>query len=225
MSLFFPILLAFLFILPCVLSLLGKNYPFETLKSLLIPAFIVTVIFSETGVFFAGQRIWIFDETYLWGVFYRQLPLEMYLFYYGFSFSLLAIYSYLNANYPKQNLQKYTLALSNLLLGVMIAILFFAYTKWFTVTTFALLFLLLIYIEYRNKLRYMYRFYRAFLVCLLLFYLSFGLLCQLSIIRFNAEETMDAYLFKIPFEAHFYMMGMLLMGVHFLESINYKKIA
>ena len=63
----------------------------------------------------------------------------------------------------------------------------------------------------------MYRFYRAFVVCLIPFYLSYGILCNIPIIGYNAAETNDVNLFKIPFENHFYMMGMLLLGVYFME--------
>ncbi|MGF1923177.1 MAG: lycopene cyclase domain-containing protein, partial [Bacteroidia bacterium] len=186
-----------------------------------IPSLIVTVIYSETGVFFAsGSKVFEFNPTYLLGLSYRQLPLEMYLFYFTSSFAGLGIYSYLNMKFPKNDLQKYSLALSNLLLGVMVAILFFAYTKWYTVTTFTLLFLLMLYIEYRNQLRFMYKFYRAFVVCLIPFFICYGILCNIPIISYQPKEMIDVNLFNIPFENYFYMMGMLLLGVFFLEVLE-----
>lgn len=210
----------FLFLIPIVLVVDKKVFPITNLRFFIIPSLIVTVIFSETGVFFAGQKVWTFNNADLLGVWYRQLPLEMYLFYFTSSFAGLGIYAYLNAKYPKNDLQKYSLALSNLLLGTMVAVLFFAYTKWYTLITFAILFLLMLYIEYRNQLRFMYRFYRAFIVCLIPFYISYGVLCNLPIINYNAAETIDVNLFKIPFENHFYMMGMLLLGVYFMEVLK-----
>lgn len=217
MTYIFLYLILFLLLIPIALAAHKKI----NLKSLLIPSLIVTVIYSETGVFFAGAlKVWSFNPDYIMGVMYRQLPLEMYLFYFASSFAGLGIYSYLNIVFPKNDLQKYSLALSNLLLGVMIAILFFAYTKWYTATTFALLFLLMLYVEYRNRLRFMYRFYRAFVVCLVPFYLSFGILCNLPVITYRASETLDVNLFRIPFENHFYMMGMLLLGVFFMEVLK-----
>ncbi|RYG19731.1 MAG: lycopene cyclase domain-containing protein [Chitinophagaceae bacterium] len=210
----------FLFLIPIALSADKKI----NLASLIIPSFIVTVIFSETGVFFAGLKVWTFNPAYLLGVSYRQLPLEMYLFYFSSSFAGLGIYTYLNLKFPKNDLQKYSLSLSHLLLGIMVAIVFFAYTKWYTVTTFVLLFLLMLYIEYKNQLRFMYRFYRAFLVCLIPFYISYGILCNVPIINYNAAETIDLNLFRIPFENHFYMMGMLLLGVYFMEVFKSRRI-
>lgn len=200
-------------LIPIILSIDKKI----VIRSILVPSLIVTVIFSETGVFFAGLKVWTFNPAYLLGITYRQLPLEMYLFYFTFSFACLGIYNYLNAKFPKNDLQKYSLSLSNLLLGIMVAMLFFAYSKWYTVIIFAILFLALLYIEYKNQLRFMYKFYRAFVVCLIPFYISFGILCNMPIIRYNAAETIDVNLFRIPLENHFYMMAMLLLGVYFVE--------
>lgn len=203
----------FLLLIPFALALDKKVF----IRSLIVPSIIVTIIFSETGVFFAGLKVWTFNPAYLVGITYRQLPLEMYLFYFTFSFACLGIYNYLNNKFPKNDLQKYSLSLSNLLLGLMVAMLFFAYTKWYTVIIFAILFLALLYIEYKNQLRFMYKFYRAFVVCLIPLYISFGILCNVPIISYNAAETVDVNLFNIPLENHFYLMAMLLLGVYFIE--------
>ena len=220
MTYIFLYLNLFLFLIPIALSADKKI----NLTSLILPSLIVTVIYSETGVFFAGLKVWTFDPAYLLGVTYRRLPLEMYLFYFTSSFAGLGIYNYLNAKFPKNDLQKYSLSLSHLLLGIMVAILFFGYTKWYTATTFVLLFLMLLYIEYKNQLRFMYRFYRAFLVCLVPFYISYGILCNVPVIRYKAVETIDVNLFNIPFENHFYMMGMLLLGVYFMEVFKSRQV-
>ncbi|HTM98597.1 MAG TPA: lycopene cyclase domain-containing protein, partial [Pedobacter sp.] len=161
----------FLFLIPVVFTIDKKHFSFADIWALFIPSLVVTVVFSETGVFLAGLKVWVFNPEYLLGIIYRQIPLEMYLFYFTSSFASLGIYAYLNAKFPKNDLQKYSLSLSNLLLGIMIAVLFFAYSKWYTATTFGILFLLLFFIEYKNQLRFMYRFYRAFIICLIPFYI------------------------------------------------------
>src|SRR6478736_7250553 len=96
----------FLFLIPVLLSADKKVFAIGSIRSLIIPSLIVTVIFSETGVFLAGLKVWEFDPNYLLGITYRQLPLEMYLFYFTFSFACLGIYNYLNAKFPKNDLQK-----------------------------------------------------------------------------------------------------------------------
>ncbi|RZK41199.1 MAG: lycopene cyclase domain-containing protein [Pedobacter sp.] len=213
----------FLLIIPFALSLDRKALQLKDLKYYLFPSLIVTVIFSETGVFLAGSEVWTFNPEYV-GLMYRKLPVGMYFFYFAFSFAALGIYDYLNNRFPKNDLQKYSLTVSNVLLGLMIAMMFFAYSKWYTVVTFAILFLLILNVEYRSQFRFMYRFYRAFLVVLIPFYICFGILCNLPIIMYNAKETVNGNLFNIPFENHFYMMGMLLLGVFVLEVFKQRRL-
>jgi hypothetical protein len=213
----FLLLVLFLLLLPFGFALDRKNFNLSMLKSVIIPSLIVTIIYSEVAVFFAMQKVWIFNKTMLVGTSYRALPLEGYLFIFALTFCSLSIYSYLNKKYTSDNLQKYSLAFSNLLLGVFVAVLYFAHTKWFAVITVSMLLVLLLAIEYVSSLRFMYRFYRAFVVSLIPFYISFGIICNLPIITYNVKETMAVQFAHIPFENHFYFMGMLLLGVYFVE--------
>lgn len=218
----FLVLNLFLLLLPFCFVLDRKIFNVTVLKSAIVPSLIVTVVFSGMAVFFAQTKVWQFNPVYLLGSYYQQLPLEGYLFVFAFSFAGLSVYNYLNIRFPKNDLQKYSLALSNLMLGISVAVLFFAYHKWFPLITVATLAILLIGIEFINKLRFMYRFYRAFAVCLILFYPCYGLICNLPIIQYNKAETININLINIPFENHFYIMGMLLLGVYLLEFFKHK---
>lgn len=217
MSYIFLLISLFLFLIPIFLALDQKVFALANLKSLIVPSIIVTVIYSEIGVFLTSLKVWMFTPQYLIGISYRNFPLEAYLFVLFFSFASLGIYKYLNAKFPNNNLQKYSLTISNLMLGIFIAFMFFAYDKWYTCLTFALLLIMLGYIEYVNQLRFMYKFYRAFVACLIPFYICYGIICNLPIIQYDAKETIHATLFNIPFENHIYMMGSLLLGVFTLE--------
>jgi hypothetical protein len=213
----FLLLILFLLLLPFVFALDRKSFNVSILQSLIVPSLVVTVIYSEVAVFFAMQKVWLFNKAFLIGMSYRNLPLEAYLFVFALTFCSLAIYSYLNKKYPNNDLQKYSLAFSNLLLGVFVAVLYFAYTKWFSVITVSMLLVLLLAVEYVSSLRFMYRFYRAFVFSLIPFYISLGVICNLPIITYEVKETMEVQIGNIPFENHFYFMGMLLVGVYFVE--------
>lgn len=206
-----------LLLVPFGLALDRKYFKLSLIQGTIIPSFIVTVVYSEVAVFFAMQKVWLFNSANLIKVSYRQLPLEAYLFIFALTFCCLSVYNYLNNRFPNNELQKYSLALSNLLLGVFIAVLYFGHEQWFPVITVVMILLLLLGIEYGSSLRFMYRFYRAFLVCLIPFYISFALICNLGLISYNEKETIDVQLANIPFENHFYFFGMLLLGVFFVE--------
>lgn len=213
----------FLFLIPIALAFDKKVFPIKNISSLIVPSLIVTVIFSEIAVFFTGLKVWEFNSAYMVGMYYRELPLEEYLFIFTFSFAGLGIYNYLNAKFPKNDLQKYSLAVSHALMGICIAMLFFAYTKWYPAITFAFLMMLLIGVEYINTLRFMYKFYRAFVTSLIPFYICYGIICNLPITTYKTTENLGFDLFKIPFENHFFIMGMLLLGVYLLEFFKSRK--
>ena len=63
----------------------------------------------------------------------------------------------------------------------------------------------------------MYRFYRAFLVSLIPFYILYGVLVNLPVVNFNRLQTLNFSQLNIPFEAPFYFMGMLLLTVYLFE--------
>lgn len=218
----FLLLDIFLLLLPFLLMLDQKRVSMIDLKRAIIPSIVVLFFFSETVVFFAANQIWQFNAAYLLRVNFRGVPLEAYLFIFASSFSGLGIYNYLNARFPNNELEKYSLAVSNLMLGVCIAFLFFAYSKWYTAITFGTLFILLILIEYVNKRRFMYKFYRAFVASLIVFYINYGLICNLPIIKYDTLNQVNQKLAMIPFENHFYWMGMLLLSVFLFEYLKNK---
>lgn len=219
----FLILDLLIFLIPFALLLDKKVANVAKLKSIILPSLIVTFVFSEVAVFLTGLKVWNFNTAYLIGTSYRGLPLEEYMFLFVFCFAGLGVYNYLNAKFPNNDLQKYSLTLSNLLMGICVAFLFFGYTKWYTAITFAFLILLFFGVEYINKLRFMYRFYRAFVFMLIPFYCVYAIVCNLPIITYDTAQNVRFSLFKIPFENHFFMMATLLLGVYLFETLQSRK--
>lgn len=144
------------------------------------------------------------------------------LFYPVLCFLGLLVYHFLNVSFPNNDLEKFSLSFSNLLLGIGTGMLFFTYTKWLSLFAFLPLLLLLFYVEYVNKLRFMYRFYRAYFAGLLVFYLAYTMLIHYQFISYQAEETMKLNIGSIPFECYFYFMGMLLSGIYLFELFKSK---
>jgi uncharacterized membrane protein len=223
MQYIFLIINFILLLVPFLLCLDQKHFNVTQIKSTVPAALIAAIIYATLSVFFVLFKVWIFDHTQLVGISYRALPLEQYLFCFAFSFAGLNIYTYLNQKFPANHLQKYSLALSNLFLGLGIAMLFFNYTKWYTVITFSVLMILLLFVEYINSLRFMYRFYRAFLICLLLSFSCYGIICSEQIISYNQSAYTQLSLFNVPFENHFFVMGMMLLAVYVYTYFNHKK--
>lgn len=190
----------------------AKNSKFITL-AVLINLF----AFSVPTEFLTQLKVIVFNPPYLTGLTLWELPVEELLISLVLPLSGLAIYLFLNVRFPDNTYEKYSLAVSNIMLGICIAMIYFGHQKLYTLFTFVILLVFIVYIEYVNRIRFMYRFYRAFLVSLILFYLVFGVLTSIPVLQYDAKETLDFNLFHLPFESQFYFMGMLLLTVWLFE--------
>lgn len=68
----------------------------------------------------------------------------------------------------------------------------------------------------------MYRFYRAYAVSLFPFYIVNGILTSIPIVLYNNQQNLGFRVGTIPFEDHFYSMGLLLMNVYLYEFFQSK---
>jgi hypothetical protein len=150
------------------------------------------------------------------------IPFEIILSSFVFPLAGIAIYNFLNKRYPDQRYEKYSLALSNILMGLCIAIIFFAYTKWYPMFTFILMILILLFVEYKNKIRFMYRFYRAFLLSVVAYLIVYVGYHYQGNIRYMEVQTLSFDLVSIPFESYFYLFDMVLIGILLFEIFKKK---
>ncbi|MGN7987888.1 lycopene cyclase domain-containing protein [Pedobacter sp. 22226] len=208
---------------PLVLSFDKKVHFFSKWK-FIFPAILITgVMFLIWDMLFTKLNVWSFNPDYLIGINLMGLPLEEMLFFLTVPYACVFIYECLNVYFPKNHLQKYSLALSNLFLGLCVAMLFFGYSKWYTCINFGFLLLVLGYVEYLNvKFRFMYKFYRAYFVSLIPFYIVNGFLTAIPVVMYNNKENLGFRVGTIPFEDHFYLMGLLLMNVYLYEVFKAK---
>jgi len=195
-----------------------KQLNFARNSKFIILAVLINVFaFSVPTEFLTQFKVIVFNPPYLTGLTLWELPVEELLISLFLPLCGLAIYLFLNIRFPDNTPEKYSLAVSNIMLGICIAMLYFGHQKLYTFFTFSILLVFLLYIEYVNKLRFMYRFYRAYLVFLVPFYLVYGLITSLPVLQFNSAETLNFNLSNIPFESHFYFMGMLLLSIYLYE--------
>lgn len=206
-----------LLLLPVLLFSI-KELKFAANSKFIILAVLINVFaFSVPTEFLTQFKVIVFNPLYLSGMTLWELPVEELLFSLALPLAGIAIYTFLNTRYPDNSADKYSLAVSNIMLGICIAMLYFGHKKLYTVFTFSILLVFILYIEYVSKIRFMYRFYRAYLVSLIPFYLAFGFLTSLPVIQYNISETLNFSLVHIPFETHFYFMGMLLLSIFLYE--------
>ncbi|MGY3054608.1 lycopene cyclase domain-containing protein [Pedobacter sp. UYEF25] len=208
---FFPLILSF-----------DKKVHFFSKWKFVLPAILLTgVVFLIWDLLFVKLNVWSFNPDYIIGIKFFGLPLEEILFFLTVPYACIFIYECLNAYFPSNQLQKYSLVLSNLLLGICIAFLYFGYSRWYTVINFGFLLVVLGYVEYLNhNLRFMFKFYRAYLVALIPFYIVNGFLTSIPVVIYNNAENIGIRIGTIPFEDHFYLMALLLMNIYLYEVLK-----
>lgn len=178
---------------------------------------LITFLFNALGILSINEQASASTQTG---------PLSIVVILLQFAIPILGLYLYcfLNNRFPNNDLDKFSLSISNLILGICVAMLFFGYLKTFTLVTFLILFGLLVYIEYKGKLRFMYRFYRTYVALLIPFYLLCLLVKNQAQLRFDRNATLKLDLIYLPIEAYFYLMSMLLVAIYLFEIIKSKNL-
>lgn len=215
----------FTVLFPVVLSF-DKRVQFYKNWKYIWPGMAITgLIFLGWDVLFTVKGVWSFNENYITGFTIFQLPIEEVFFFLTVPFACLFIYECLN-HYVKWEINnRITSTISNFLIVLSVCILITFYIKLYTLITFSLLLVLAVLMQYLLKAVWLSRFYRAYLVVLIPFYIINGILTALPIVIYNNAENMGKRIGTIPFEDHFYCMALLLMNVGFFEYFRRKNLA
>ena len=213
LTILFPLLLSF-----------DKRVRFVQYWPALFKALFLTgLVFLFWDVIFTVQGVWSFNPAYILGIYFQGLPLEEILFFLTVPFACIFVYECLNHYVKTDLLKRFSAAISIVLLLLSVVLLFLYYDRVYTLVTFALMLPLLIYVAFIKKADWLSRFYLAYLVSLIPFYLVNGLLTSMPVVLYNNEENMAFRVGTIPFEDHFYSLALLLMNMIWFEHFKTKK--
>ncbi len=206
LTIFFPIVLSF-----------DKRVQFFKSWKYIFPGLLITgLVFLVWDYLFTVFSVWSFNADYVTGLYILNLPIEEILFFITVPFACIFIYECLNYYIKKDWLHKLSRPISVTLIIASIASLVLFYDRVYTLITFGFLLAALVYAEFLQKVN-LGRFYMAYLVSLLPFYIVNGILTSIPIVMYNDAENMSFRVGTIPFEDHFYSMAMLLMNILLFE--------
>ena len=212
-------------VFPVALSF-DKRVAFAKSWKYLWPGMGITgLVFLFWDVLFTVYGVWSFNDKYIVGIKFIGLPLEEILFFLTVPFSCVFIYACLKYYINWEPAFALTRMISNLLIGVSASLLVFNYTRLYTAVTFGLLVVLLVALVYFLKVDWLGKFYMAFVVSLIPFYIINGILTAWPVVIYNNAQNMGIRAGTIPFEDHFYSMALLLMNVAFFEYFKTRKTA
>lgn len=213
LTVFFPIVLSF-----------DKKVHFYKSWKFTWPGMLITgLFFLFWDVLFTQKGVWAFNSHYIIGITFWGLPLEEVLFFLTVPFACLFIYACLNYYTRWRINTPLTRIINSLLVMLCISGLIFYYDRIYTAITLGLLLVLLLILQYAIKVSWLNRFYIAYMVALIPFYIVNVFLTSIPIVLYNNNENLGIRAGTIPVEDHFYLMALLLMNIGFFEYFKAKK--
>jgi lycopene cyclase domain-containing protein len=204
-------------IFPGLLSFDKRVQFFKSWKYIWLGMAITGLMFLFWDVLFTLNGVWSFNNKYITGIRFFELPLEEILFFLTVPFSCIFIYACLNYYVTWSIPQAVSKVISVLLILLSAAMLVAYHNRLYTLVTFSLLLVLMILLQFVFKSRWLSRFYMAYIVSLLPFYIVNGILTAIPIVMYNNAENIAMRVGTIPVEDHFYSMALLVMNVGFFE--------
>lgn len=202
-----------------------KRAPFyKKWKYLWISILIPALIFILWDEWFTQIGVWGFNPRYLTGIYIGSLPIEEILFFICIPYACVFTYYALNHLVKKDYLGAYQTQITKILILLSLAVAGINYTQWYTASTFFALAIFLIIVLIQLKPKYLGRFFFAFIVILIPFFLINGILTgsfiEEEVVWYNRAEQLDIRLGTIPLEDIFYGMLLLVMNVSIMEYLE-----
>lgn len=184
----------------------------------------MALIFLIWDFIFTGLGIWGFNPRYTLGISIAGLPLEEVLFFFCIPYACLFTYFALNHLIEKDHLFPHHELISSLLIIVFLIIGVYNIDKAYTALTFIFTGLFIALGMLKLRTRFMGRFYLAFALILIPFFIINGLLTgsfiDEPVVWYNNEENLGIRLGTIPVEDMVYGMLMLLIPITIWEKLE-----
>lgn len=211
-TLFFPLLLSF-----------DKKVAFYRKWRSVLPAIALTAcVFIPWDMWKTHAGVWAFNPHYVLGIWIGNLPLEEWLFFLTVPYAILFIYECLKVYFPDA-LQRMAPRFSKIVFVALVFFTVFFTDRTYTVITFPFAALFLLGHTHFLGNAYLGRFWMAYFVHLIPFFLVNGILTALPVVQYNPEEYIGLRIYTVPLEDTVYSMLLLLMNVTFYEGLNRRK--
>lgn len=223
-------------IIPFIFSFHPKLKFYKNWDAFLIGLVVMMAVFIPWDIAFTHKGIWGFNEKYITGIYIGNLPLEEVLFFICIPYACVFTYHCFSIFLKSKRLPGLFYGLSWLFFITCIAVSFLFADKLYTLYTHALCALLLAIHLLVMKSNYLARFTLVFMILLIPFILSNGILTgvefwqyellnsevdaiQESIVWYNNTENLRLRIFSMPVDDLSYGFSMLLIVVTFYELI------
>lgn len=210
-SLFVPLLYSF-----------NKRMRFiKNWKPVLFSLTIVAIVFLIWDAIFTSNGVWGFNPEYHLPYLVLGMPIEEWLFFFCIPYASVFIHYALKFFKPNLTLSKnHTIGITILLLVVLIIVLLFNSDKIYTLVNYSFLIFVLFW-GLLFGINHLQRFYIAFLIILIPFFIVNGVLTGTGIdnpvVWYNDTENLGIRLLTVPIEDLGYAFTMLFSNVLLIE--------
>ena len=213
LTVFFPVILSF-----------DKKVHFYKKWKFIFPGLIISgLLYLVWDYIFTVQNVWSFNPMYILGINFFNLPLEEILFFITVPFACIFIYECINTYFNPQINPKISKTISYVLIAFSAVLLFIYYDRLYSLINFSTLIIILIFTLVKKIKLDMGKFYIAYLISLIPFYIVNGILTAIPIVLYNNTQNMGLRIGTIPFEDHFYAMSLILLNLIFFEHFRNRK--
>ncbi len=193
-------------------------------KAVLISITIVAVVFLVWDAIFTKNGVWGFNPDYHLPFLLLGMPIEEWLFFFCIPYA--SIFIHYSLEYFKPNLLipvKATKVITLSILLIVLPVLVMNWGKAYTTVNYCFLIGILL-LGYFYGIEYLRRFYIAFLIILIPFFIVNGVLTGTGIeepvVWYNNNENLSIRLLTIPIEDIGYAFTMLFGAVFLIEKIK-----
>ena len=194
----------------------------------LFPALIISAaIFIGWDYWFTQLGVWEFNPRYVLGLFFFDLPIEEWLFFFIIPFACVFIYEVLIYFFPRDIFLSAGKPFIYVMVPFLIGFGLLHLDKWYTSVNFLFgAFILLVHFLAFSD-RYLGRFIFAYLVHLVPLILCNGILTggmtQEPVMIYNNAENLGIRIWTVPIEDLIYSMSLFLLNISIFEKIRSRK--
>lgn len=202
------------FIIPFLFSFHPKLQFYKKWKYLFPAIAIMMAFYISWDIVFTNARFWGFNDTYITGYTFFNLPIEEWLFFICIPYACLFTHHSLTFLFPKLtfSLQSTSIMHATMVTAMVIALWYF-YDRWYTMINFGYT-IILLGLVYNNMPKKLAQFLPTFSIILLPFLFVNGVLTgsfiENQVVWYDNTENIGVRIFTIPIEDTMYALGMLL---------------
>jgi lycopene cyclase domain-containing protein len=216
----------FTVLVPLLFSFHPKNRFIANWKAIFTSILLIALPFVVWDAWFTEIGVWGFNDNYLIGLRFFDLPIEEILFFICIPYACLFTFHTITPLVKPPTKAKLVNIIS-FVLALLFSIISIMNTQhWYTALTFGFLAATIILVRAFVNPKWMGKFYLSYLILLVPFFVVNGILTgtglESPVVWYNPDEIIGFRLLTIPIEDIFYGMLLILLNVIVYESLKSK---